>query len=251
MLHIGISSCFFYPDLQRTTFGPKTLCYLENDMARYITREDVIPVLIPDLAKADIKRLVSKLDGLVLQGGADLSPTSYSETPIMDGKWMGDRFRDEYEMEVVRYFMDEEKPVFGICRGFQLLNAYFGGTLYQDIATQRPESIKHRDAIVYDSVNHGLKWVEGSYMQGLYKTDPSVRVNSVHHQGVKDLAGGLVPQAYCEEDGIIEAFIHADCEPGKVMGVQWHPEYSHTLGNKVLDPNILINTFLNFTRNKQ
>jgi len=251
MLHIGISSCFFYPDLQRTTFGPKTLCYLENDMARYITREDVIPVLIPDLAEADIKKLVSKLDGLVLQGGADLSPTSYGESPIMEGKWMGDRFRDEYEMEVVRYFMDEEKPVFGICRGFQLLNAYFGGTLYQDIATQRPESIKHRDAIVYDSVNHGLKWVDGSYMQGLYKADPSVRINSVHHQGVKDLASGLVPQAYCAEDGIIEAFIHADCEPGKVMGVQWHPEYSHTLGNKVLDPNILINTFLNFTRNKQ
>ena len=220
-------------------------------MARYITREDVIPVLIPDLAKADIKRLISKLDGLVLQGGADLSPLSYGETPILEGKWKGDRFRDEYEMEVVRYFLEKEKPVFGICRGFQLLNAYFDGTLYQDIATQRPESIKHRDAVVYDSVNHGVKWEEGSYMQKLYNGDTTHRVNSVHHQGVKDLGKGLVPQAHCAEDGILEAYIHEDYEPGRVMGVQWHPEYSHTLGKQVLDPNILIDTFLDFTRNKQ
>jgi putative glutamine amidotransferase len=246
MLHIGISSCFFYPDLQRLTFGPKTLCYLENDMARYIARDGVIPVLIPDLPKAETKRLVKQLDGLVLQGGADLAPESYGETPILDGRWKGDRFRDEYEMELVKMFLGEDKPVFGICRGFQLMNAYFGGTLYQDIATQRPSSIQHRDAVVYDSVNHGVQWVDGSFMQQLYAHDRADHVNSVHHQGVKDLGKGLTVQAHCSEDGIIEAFIHAYHEPGRVMGVQWHPEYSHTLGGRVIDPDRLISAFLNF-----
>ncbi|MCF8257452.1 MAG: gamma-glutamyl-gamma-aminobutyrate hydrolase family protein [Flavobacteriales bacterium] len=246
MLHIGISSCFFYPDPQRLTFGPKTLCYLENDMARYVTRPDVIPVLIPDLAKDDIRRLVKQLDGLVLQGGADLAPESYGETPILDGRWKGDRHRDAYEMELVKCFLDEGKPVLGICRGFQLMNAYFGGTLYQDIATQRPDSLQHRDAVVYDSVNHGVKWVDGSFMQHLYANEASDRVNSVHHQGVKDLGKGLIVQAHCAEDGMIEAFIHEGFEPGKVMGVQWHPEYSHTLGSKVIDPDVLLRRFLEF-----
>lgn len=244
MLHIGISSCFFYPDVQRLTFGPKTLCYLENDMARYITRPDVIPVLIPDLPKADIQRLVGQLDGLVLQGGSDLAPQSYGETPIMDGRWPGDHHRDAYEMELVSYFLAQDKPVFGICRGFQLLNAYFGGTLFQDIATQRPDSLQHRDAVVYDSVNHALRWEEGSFMHQLYKQDTSNRVNSVHHQGVKDLGAGLIPQAYCAQDGLLEAYIHQNHAPGKVMGVQWHPEYSHTLGAAVIDPSKLMDTFL-------
>ncbi len=248
MLHIGISSCFFYPDLQRTTFGPKTLCYLENDMARYVARPDVIPVLIPDLPKADLTRLIGQLDGLVLQGGADLSPTSYGETPILDGRWKGDRFRDEYEMGLVKAFLEEDKPVLGICRGFQLLNAYFGGTLFQDIATQRPESVRHRDAVEYDSVNHGVSWVEGSYMQQLHAGEQAHRVNSVHHQGVKDLGKGLIVQAHCSEDGLIEAFIHEHFAPGRVMGVQWHPEYSHTLGASVLNPDILIETFLAFAK---
>lgn len=250
MLHIGISSCFFYPDLQRTTFGPKTLCYLENDMARYVARPDVIPVLIPDLPKDDVQRLVGMLDGLVLQGGADLSPASYGEEPILDGRWKGDGFRDEYEMDLVKRFLDADKPVFGICRGFQLLNAYFGGTLYQDIATQRPESVRHRDALEYDRVNHGLQWVEGSFMHGLHGNETVNRVNSVHHQGVKDLGYGLVSQAHCSEDGLIEAFIHEHFAPGRVMGVQWHPEYSHTLGASVLNPDILIETFLAFARGR-
>lgn len=250
MLNIGISSCFFYPDPQRATFGPKTLSYLENDMARYVSRDGVLPVLIPDLSKSDIRRMVKQLDGLVLQGGADLAPESYGETPISDGRWLGDRFRDEYELDLVKCFLDEGKPVFGICRGFQLMNVYFGGTLYQDIDTQRPDCISHRDAEAYDHVNHGIRWESGSYMEGLHANEAAGRVNSVHHQAVKELGSGLVVQAECEEDGLIEAFIHKEYEPGRVMAVQWHPEFSHTLGEKVIDPDILITAFLEHARKR-
>jgi putative glutamine amidotransferase len=85
------------------------------------------------------------LDGLVLQGGNDLAPESYGETP-MHPDWTGDRVRDRYEMELVEAFIAAGKPVFGICRGLQLLNVMHGGTLYQDIPTQRPDAGAPRHA---------------------------------------------------------------------------------------------------------
>ena len=73
-------------------------------------------------------------------------------------------------------------------------------------------------------------------------------VNSVHHQAVKDLGKGLLPQAYSSEDNILEAFIHESVEPGKIMGVQWHPEFFHTMGDKLIDPFKIIDTFLSFVK---
>lgn len=249
MIKIGVSACLFHPDINRATFGPKTLSYIENDMAAYIARPGVLPILIPELPKAEKLAMVNEMDGLLLQGGVDLAPESYGEKPI--GRWLGDGIRDEYEMELIHLFMKEEKPVFGICRGFQVMNAYFGGTLYQDIDTQRPESIKHRDALEYDHVHHGVRFVKGSFMDKLYEGVKDPMVNSVHHQAVKDIGKGLLPQAYCLEDDILEAFIHTDAEPGKVMGVQWHPEFFHTLGSKLIDPTKLIDTFISFAKTRK
>ncbi len=249
MIKIGVSACFFHPDLSRTTFGPKTLSYLENDMAAYIARPGVMPVLIPELPKEEKLAIVNEMEGLVLQGGADLAPQTYSEQPI--GKWLGDAIRDEYELELMDLFLKAGKPVFGICRGFQVMNAYYGGSLYQDIATQRPNSLKHRDAIEYDRVHHGIRFVDDSYMQKLYANAENPMVNSVHHQAVKDLGKGLLAQAYSSEDDILEAFIHESAEPGKIMGVQWHPEFFHTLGDKLIDPFILIDSFLTFAKNRK
>jgi len=218
-------------------------------MACYVSQEGVMPVLIPDLPKPLLADLVKQLDGLVLQGGVDLAPESYGEQPILDGRWKGDPFRDAYEMELLRLFLEQGKPVFGICRGFQLMNAYFGGTLYQDIATQRPDCIQHRDAETYDRIHHGIRWKEDSYMATLHADEVSDRVNTIHHQAVKDLGNGLDAQAWCAEDGLVEAFIHSDHAPGKVMAVQWHPEFLHTLGERVISPAPLMNAFLDHARN--
>lgn len=244
MIKIGVSACFFYPDVQRATFGPKLLSYLENDMANYIARPNVMPVLIPELPKAQKRAIIKELDGLVLQGGVDLAPETYGEKPI--GRWLGDSVRDAYELELIDLFLKQNKPVLGICRGFQLLNAYYGGTLFQDLETQLPSSQKHRDAVAYDKVTHGIRFAPNSFFQKLYADTKNPIVNSVHHQAIKTIGKGLLPQAYALEDDVLEAFIHQDAEPGKIMGVQWHPEFFHTLGNKLIDPFKIIDTFLTF-----
>lgn len=242
MIKIGVSACFFHPDVNRATFGPKTLSYIENDMAAYIARPGVMPVLIPEIPKAEKLAIIREMDGLLLQGGVDLAPETYGEEPI--GRWLGDRIRDEYELELMDLFLKANKPVLGICRGFQLMNAYYGGSLYQDLDTQRPECIKHRDAMEYDHVHHGVRFEPGSFMEQLYSDEKNPMVNSVHHQAVKEIGKGLLPQAYSTDDDILEAFIHEDHSPGKVMGVQWHPEFFHTMGDKLIDPFKIIDTFL-------
>ena len=121
----------------------------------------MIPSPAGDTQKGDVTLAdyADWLDGLVLQGGADVSPTSYGETPLQP-KWGGDRIRDDYEIALLDAFAERGKPVLGICRGLQLINVAFGGTLLQDIATQQPGALEHRDAEIYDRNFHGVEFVE-------------------------------------------------------------------------------------------
>lgn len=246
MIKIGVSACFMYPDIDRIVFGPKTLAYLENDMAQYLSRPGVMPILIPDYEGERMKEFLDEMDGFVFQGGADLAPESYGEEPI--GRWKGDRYRDEYELAIMDYAIKSDKPVFCICRGFQVMNVYFGGTLYQDIETQRPDAIKHRDAIVYDRVNHEVILNKGELLDKLHEGVENPRVNSVHHQGVKDLGKDLKVLATSKDDGIIEAFTWTGAEDGKVMGVQWHPEFFHTIEDQLIDAHKVYDHFLSFIK---
>lgn len=249
MLRIGVSACFMYPDPNRAVFGHKTLTYFEREMSQYLARPDVQPIMIPDLVGETMAAFLRDLDALVLQGGADMAPESYGETPIENGRWRGDKYRDDYELALIDYFMKRGKPILGICRGFQVLNVYFGGTLYQDLATQRPQSIKHRDAVEYDQVNHEVTLTPGGLLDTLYQNDPSRRVNSVHHQGVKDLGKDLAVLATSKDDGLIEAFAYAGAAPGHVLAVQWHPEYFWNFKpGGLMDANRLYDHFLEVCR---
>ena len=150
-------------------------------------------------------------DGLILCGGADIDPKYYGED--IDGSVGIDKERDEAEFALLRAYVDRGKPVLGICRGHQLINVYFGGSLYQDL----PEARMHRSIMGVDSV-HNVTIAEGSILRELYGT--SAVTNSSHHQAVKTLGKGLRATAYWNNK-YIEAYEHTSLP---IFGVQWHPE---------------------------
>jgi putative glutamine amidotransferase len=241
MLKIGISACFMYKEPSRIVFGPKNLAYVECDMFSYVSQKGILPVLIPDLPIDQLEDILQEIDGFVFQGGTDLAPETYGESPIVPGKWLGDAYRDAYELRIMDYAVKNSKPVLAICRGFQLMNVYFGGSLYQDITTQMPEAIQHRDAEKYDQLIHELVFVKGKTMDNIYQGLDKAVVNSVHHQGVKVKGDQLETLAISKVDGIIEAFQNKD---GNLLGVQWHPEFSVDKGAPLLDPLKLYEYFI-------
>jgi putative glutamine amidotransferase len=247
-LKIGISACFMHADPARPLFTGKTLQYVEQSMAHWVMSAGALAVMIPSPAGATQRGDVTLdhyahwLDGLVLHGGADVSPLSYGEKPLQE-KWAGDKIRDEYEIELAAAFERQGKPVFGVCRGLQLLNVAYGGTLYQDIATQVPEALRHRDAGVYDLNFHSVEIQPGSRLSALYPGASRVRVNSIHHQAIKDLAEGFEVEAVSHEDGLVEAIRRTDRGKPYLAAVQWHPEF-HLQEPGFFDDTPLLNDFL-------
>lgn len=223
-LKLAVSACFFHADPARPIFTGKTLQYVEQSVARWVMSQGDLAVMVPSPEDAGrLAEYAQWLDGLVLMGGSDLWPGSYGEAPLQE-RWQGDRVRDEYEMALARAFVALGKPVFGVCRGLQLLNVAFGGTLWQDIATQRPEARAHRDAALYDRLFHRVEFEPGTRLAQLYAGHHGSVVNSVHHQGIKDLARDFVVEARCPDDGTIEAVRWAGGDT-YVAAVQWHPEF--------------------------
>ena len=196
---------------------------------RYIltlTAAGAIPWMIPLVGDDEetLRGIYDELDGVFLPGGADIDPASYAEErhPLCDRT---DPARDQVELAMTRWAIAERKPVLGICRGVQLINLAAGGTLYQDLAEQYAGSIKHdyfpfggkyaRDHLAHDvQVTPGTRLAE-------WIGAGSVPVNSMHHQGIRDLGTGLVATAIAP-DGLIEA---AESTDGSfIVGIQWHPE---------------------------
>ena len=243
ILKVGISACFMHPDPTRAAFAIKTLNYVEQSVPQWVMSGGALAVMIPSPSPdspISLEAYAVWLDGLVLHGGADLWPGSYGEEPI-DARWQGDRQRDAYEMALVKAFVAAGKPVFGICRGMQLINATFGGTLVQDIPTQRPEALVHRDAERYDRNFHTLELVPETRLSVLLKDAGSHKINSVHHQCIKDLAPGFEVEARCPEDGTIEAIRHIGA--AWIAGVQWHPEFRRP-EHGTLDDTPILSDFL-------
>lgn len=232
-LTIGLSACFSHADPARPIFTGKTLQYIEQSLAHWLLSQGALVLMIPSpigaLRPGDValEHYAALLDGLVLSGGADIWPGSYGEQPLRP-EWNGDRVRDEYEIALTRAFVAAGKPVFGVCRGLQMINVAFGGTLWQDVATQMPQALRHRDAQLYDRNFHTVEFVAGTRLAQLFPQQPLAIVNSVHHQAIKDLAPFMQVEARCPNDGVIEA-IRYDGARGPlrsyVAAVQWHPEF--------------------------
>ena len=124
IIKIGLTPCFMYPDTNRLVFGHKSLTYMENDMVKFIASSGAMPILIPDLNDDLLAKYLDEMDAFVFQGGVDVAPKSYNDKEIEDGKWPGDFYRDEFELKILDYAMKNNKPILGICRGFQIINTY-------------------------------------------------------------------------------------------------------------------------------
>ena len=229
-LRIGISPRFLHRVPVEMGFKGKTLQYLEASVAHWLMTMNALVFMIPSIEGGGLLRrgniriadYVDALDGLVLQGGADVSPLTYEEQPLKK-EWEGDRIRDMYEIDLLQEFVSAGKPVLGICRGLQLINVAFGGTLYQDITEQHGAKIDHYNPEAYDQYFHEISFVAGSGLARLYPGLGAARVNSIHHQAVKRLGKDLMAEALSVPDEIVEAIRWQGAS--YVMGVQWHPEF--------------------------
>lgn len=222
-LRIGVSSNFLHADPERALFKGKTLQYVEERMALSIYRAGGVPLPLPDLKdRRGAEAVLDHVHGLILAGGADVSPRSYGEVPLQD-RWSGDFVRDQYERRLVEVAIEKGIPVLGLCRGIQLLNVALGGTLWQDVETQREGSLVHRDWHRYDELSHTVRLDPGSWISRVYDNVTELGVNTVHHQAVREVAPNLRITAWAPDD-IVEAVEWID-DDRFVVGVQWHPEW--------------------------
>ena len=187
-----------------------------------ISQAGGLPIIFPFTEdENELEQLMGLCDGFLLTGGHDVSPEMYHEAP-MAGLAVCCPRRDAMEGIVLRKALEKDRPVLGICRGIQFINAFLGGTLYQDLPTQHPSEIEHHQTAPYDRPIHEVTIVADSPLQRCLGGN-RLAVNSYHHQAVKRLAPGLEAMAYAP-DGLIEAAYL----PGKkfLWAVQWHPEFS-------------------------
>jgi putative glutamine amidotransferase len=251
-LKIGVSARIFHPEPSGKGLRGKTLQYLEESIAHWVMSRDVLVFMIPTVghqgmlhpSNIRLRDYAKHLDGLVLQGGADVSPQSYAEQATSH-EWPGDRVRDMYELELLHEFIESGKPVLGVCRGCQLINVAFGGSLYQDIATDVPTALEHVND-QYDQHRHSIRFPAGSTLSSMFAGQGEALVNSIHHQAVKTVGRDLNVEAVSADDGIIEAIRYRKAP--FVMGVQWHPEFHVSGGAEMLDCTPILDTFLRVAR---
>jgi len=181
------------------------------------------PILIPiGLPETTLQAIIHRLDGIVFTGGGDVHPDRYASQmhPLVDDI---DPSRDQAEIQLIHNVCKENIPFLGICRGLQVINVALGGTLYEDILDQRPNSQRHQYSPGWsrNHLAHEVQIQSGSHLAEILGTK-TASVNSFHHQGIRELANGLRATAVAP-DGLIEA-IELPGHPF-ALAVQWHPEW--------------------------
>ena len=212
---------------------------------RALGQVGLTPVLVSPAHEPEaVDSLVRRCSGLVLSGGEDVEPSRYGEEPVPE---LGEVSpgRDAMEWRALDTALDAGLPVLGICRGMQVLNVYFGGTLYQDLETQREGKFGHEQEKPWGEHQHQVRCSPGSWLHEILGECEPISINSFHHQAVKDLAPNLRCTAQAE-DGLIEGVESTEHE--YVVGVQWHPE-RHEADARDTDPNIrLLHAFADRVR---
>lgn len=182
-----------------------------------------LPVILPTIVK-DIEESLAGIDALLLSGGGDLDPARFGDSNMHPNTYGIDDDRDDYEVAAFNLAIQRDLPVLCICRGIQVMNVAMGGTLWQDIADQIPDSLIHRQSALgktRDDTSHTVTLESGDNpFRAIFGTD-SIETNSYHHQSIKEVAADL-RLAGTTSDGVVEAIWHPGMRFG--LGVQWHPE---------------------------
>jgi putative glutamine amidotransferase len=179
-----------------------------------------IPILLPIIEDQEsIRQQIELMDGIILSGGEDVQPFLYGEEPHPQ-LGLFDPERDVYEMRLIEMACAQEKPILGICRGLQILNVAFGGTLYQDLPTQYASGLQHSQQAPTDLAAHSVEIIPSTILEAILERR-EVMINSMHHQAIKQLAPGFIENARAK-DGVIEGIEKPDYP--FLVAVQWHPE---------------------------
>ena len=206
-----------------TPYSHSVIESLSNDYVESVIKAGGVPVILPILSDEEsIRRQIELLDGVLLSGGVDINPLVYNEEPSPK---LGYIFPDKdiFDLLIVKIACELKKPILAICRGHQILNVAFGGTLYQDLSDMEGSYIKHQQQTKDGAASHTIDIIDGSILHNILGS--SIITNSFHHQAIKDLAPGFKVSAY-SKDNVIEAI--EKCNENFVIGVQFHPEIMAT-----------------------
>jgi putative glutamine amidotransferase len=213
---IGVSGKLIAPD-------GVTGVYLGGGYTNGLAEVGAIPLVIPYLEKEeDVRDLAQRLDGLLLSGGVDMGAIQLGEEPI-PGQGEVCPERDWIETILFDEMQKQGKPVLGICRGMQVVNALLGGKLYQDLPSQKEGAlVQHSQKAPHWYPSHHVTIEPGTLLHEVFGTE-RLAVNTYHHQAVKSAAPGLIVSAVAD-DGVIEAIERPEGDGPYLVGVQWHPE---------------------------
>jgi putative glutamine amidotransferase len=194
---------------------------LDHDVLHSVLLAGGVPYILPyskDLSVID--EIVQHIDGLVLSGGVDIDPTFFGEEPIPGlGEIMPER--DALELALIEKTLGANLPILAICRGVQILNVAAGGNMYQDLYSQKSGLLQHSQRAPQTHLSHFVRTQEGTLLHSISDCT-QFKVNSFHHQAVKDPAPGFISSA-ASSDGVVEAI--ESQHHFFVLGVQWHPEH--------------------------
>lgn len=209
--------------------SPKQIC-VNASYVQSVILAGGLPYVIPVTDNVEVLRqIVSQLDGIVFTGGEDIQPAYYKEQPNEKLEEVCPE-RDTFDLILMKLATDRNVPILGICRGLQLMNTVFGGTLYQDLPTQHPSDVKHRQKVTGTTPTHTVSLVPDSKIaEVLGQTE--LHVNTFHHQAIKQLAPGFKITGY-SPDSVVEAI---EAYPiRQIMAVQFHPEIFTAVGDTLM-----------------
>lgn len=198
------------------------ITYIPAGYVKAVQEVGGLPIILPISSPMEVAQYVSMIDKLILAGGQNVSPELYGEENQVEEAGVSDS-RDEFELALLHEAIKQKKPIFAVCRGLQLINVALGGTLHQKIVKDDNKIVHMQVPVPATEPTHTIFTKEGSILQKIY--GPETKVNSFHFQAINKISKYLTVTSW-SEDGIIEG-IESHHLPIKILGVQWHPDFSY------------------------